>query len=58
MLSVICINVGGMVNLMDFFDISANPRAKWWVIDGHRPLNLFNLFSSSQIIVIDDGNCF
>lgn len=55
MQSVICINVGGMVNLVDFFDLTNNPNTKWWVFDSHRPLNLHNLFASPQVVVIDDG---
>ena len=43
------------MNLIDFFDLSSNPTSKWWVLDSHRPLNLHNLFSSPQVVVIDDG---
>ena len=56
--TVVCINVGGMVDLMDFFDLSSNSSCKWWILDSHRPLNLRNLFSSTQIVVIDDGTQF
>ena len=27
----------------------------WWILDSHRPLELHNLFSSREIIVVDDG---
>ncbi len=47
-----------MVNLIEFFGLSSNSSSKCWILDSHRPLNLHNLFSSTQIVVIDDGIYF
>ena len=52
--SIIFLNVGGLVNLLDF--LSLQDTTTCYVLDSHRPINLYNMFSSSQIVVIDDGS--
>ena len=52
--SIILLNVGGVVNLLDF--LSLTDKMCCYVLDSHRPINLYNLFSSSQVVVIDDGS--
>ncbi|KAI9137153.1 CDC45 family [Paraphysoderma sedebokerense] len=51
--SVIFINCGGLVDLSELLDIRETLYC--YVFDSHRPLNLTNLWGSSNIIVFDDG---
>lgn len=39
----------------DFGESGAGLRRKIYVIDGHRPWNLDNLFGSSMVVCLDDG---
>jgi hypothetical protein len=48
------LNVGGLVNLEQYISLRDNVTV--YVFDSHRPINLFNLFSSTQIVVVDDGS--
>jgi cell division control protein 45 len=58
--SVILLNLGSLVDLADFFNLSSNGEYTLHVIDSHRPCNLDNLFSNqpeaSNILVWDDGD--
>jgi hypothetical protein len=46
------INCGGMVDASLYIDTPAN--VTMYIIDSHRPLNLDNLFSGTQVAVFDD----
>ncbi|KAH6586220.1 hypothetical protein BASA50_000685 [Batrachochytrium salamandrivorans] len=52
--SIIMINAGGMVDLAEFLTLEEGVTV--YVLDAHRPLNLQNIFGSSQIMVLDDGD--
>jgi cell division control protein 45 len=47
------INCGGMVDTTLFIDPPVN--VTMYIIDSHRPLNLDNMFSSTQVAVFDDN---
>ncbi|ABN65583.2 DNA replication initiation [Scheffersomyces stipitis CBS 6054] len=67
--NVILIGCGAMLDLETFFDINIDELAydsesreglttlsiKIYVIDGHRPWNLDNVFGSSVVVCLDDG---
>ncbi|KAJ2960378.1 hypothetical protein NQZ79_g4190 [Umbelopsis isabellina] len=50
--SIVMINCGGMVDASLYIDTPAN--VTMYIIDSHRPLNLDNLFSGTQVAVFDD----
>lgn len=55
--NVLCIGCGATIDLLDFLGIEENqpdPK-KIYIIDNHRPWNLENLFSSSEVICFLDG---
>ncbi|KAJ3158100.1 hypothetical protein HDU86_003052 [Geranomyces michiganensis] len=52
--SIILLNCGGNVDLLDLFSLSENMTV--YVCDSHRPLNLRSLFSHDQIVFMDDGD--
>ncbi|ODQ64004.1 CDC45-like protein [Nadsonia fulvescens var. elongata DSM 6958] len=65
--NVMLLGCGGGVDLEEYFEIedvineegdiiSQNTPRKIYVIDGHRPWNLDNLFGSEKIICLDDGS--
>eukprot|EP00026_Physarum_polycephalum_P005984 Phypoly_transcript_06023.p1 GENE.Phypoly_transcript_06023~~Phypoly_transcript_06023.p1 ORF type:complete len:551 (+),score=62.68 Phypoly_transcript_06023:96-1748(+) len=51
--SIIMINCGGGVNLMDYFTLAENVVV--YVIDSHRPYSAQNIVNDSSIVIIDDG---
>ncbi|CAO3668426.1 unnamed protein product [Umbelopsis ramanniana] len=51
--TIIMINCGGMVDTTLFIDPPVN--VTMYIIDSHRPLNLDNMFSSTQVAVFDDN---
>lgn len=68
--NVILVGCGAMLDLESFFEIdieeykieashnnstTINYKRKIYVIDGHRPWNLDNLFGSSIVVCFDDG---
>ncbi|SCU87138.1 LAFA_0E04962g1_1 [Lachancea sp. 'fantastica'] len=61
--SVIFIGCGGMIDVEEFLDIEEQDeediedltKRKIYVLDTHRPWNLFNLFSSRMVTCFDDG---
>jgi cell division control protein 45 len=53
--SIILINCGGVINLMDVFpDLRSNQHV--YVLESRRPLNLDNLFGNELVSIIDDGH--
>ncbi|CEP63236.1 DNA replication initiation factor CDC45 LALA0_S07e05556g [Lachancea lanzarotensis] len=60
--SVIFVGCGGMIDVEEFLGIEEQDeeiedptRRKIYVLDTHRPWNLFNLFSSRMVTCFDDG---
>lgn len=51
--SIVMINCGGMVDTSLYID--PPPNVTMYIIDSHRPLNLDNLFSGTQVAVLDDN---
>ncbi|ANZ73192.1 BA75_01158T0 [Komagataella pastoris] len=55
--NVIILGCGAMVDMVTFLDLNSSQASnkKVYIIDGHRPWNLDNLFSSDNVICFDDG---
>jgi cell division control protein 45 len=52
--TVIMINCGGLVDLTEFLSFSEILTV--YIIDSHRPYNLSNIYSTNQIVIVDDGD--
>ncbi|KAI8870495.1 CDC45-like protein [Ramicandelaber brevisporus] len=52
--SVITINCGGSIDLGQYFTLPSN--VIMYVVDSHRPFNLYNLYANDQVVVLDDGD--
>ncbi|ORX59761.1 CDC45-like protein [Hesseltinella vesiculosa] len=52
--TIIMINCGGLVDLAEYFPDADD--VTFYVIDSHRPLNLDNIVSSSNVCVFDDDS--
>jgi len=52
--TVIMINCGGLVDLTEFLSLSEILTV--YIIDSHRPYNLSNIYSTNQIVIVDDGD--
>lgn len=55
--NVILLGCGAMLDIESFFEVELqpNPARKVYVIDGHRPWNLDNVFGLSMVVCLDDG---
>ncbi|KAI5821281.1 CDC45 family [Pyronema omphalodes] len=54
---VICLGLGGLVDLASFLDLArdAGDEAECWIVDGRRPWNLYNVYAGG-IKCFDDGD--
>ena len=50
------LNFGGMLNIVEYLELKSHQTV--YLLDSHRPMNLQNLFGSTQVIVLDDGEFY
>ncbi|EDK40960.2 hypothetical protein PGUG_05058 [Meyerozyma guilliermondii ATCC 6260] len=55
--NVILLGCGAMLDIESFFEVELQPDMlrKVYIMDGHRPWNLDNVFGSSMVVCFDDG---
>ncbi|KAJ4458041.1 putative CDC45-related protein [Paratrimastix pyriformis] len=51
---VVLLNLGAIVNIAKFFQ--PHPDVRFLVVDSHRPYDIANIESPSQVVLVDDGS--
>ncbi|RKP21266.1 CDC45-like protein, partial [Rozella allomycis CSF55] len=54
--TIIMINCAGLLDVSEIMGLDEDELTTIYIIDSHRPLNLYNVFGSERIYVIDDGD--